>query len=288
MYQPGPVNECCGKFFVVAGKIKTLDQFDESFLTEGISVYEVLKVNDKTPLFAEDHIERLFSSARVAGATAWPPPTMIKESIRDLITKNFNINEGNIRLLLHFPGSLQEMPVLYSYYTSHSYPSEEQYAQGVPLTIFRAQRRFVHSKIINLDFRASVNQKIRNENAWEALLVDKDGYITEGSKSNFFMIRKNILVTAPEKDVLPGITRKYVLDICRRSGIVAEEKKIHSGETDKYDSCFITGTSPGILAVKKIESTRFKVDHPLLKKLALEYKLTVNDYIAKNKSRYNS
>jgi branched-chain amino acid aminotransferase len=280
--QTGPKGECRGNFFISDGKVNRSGLFDENILVTGISVYEVIKVKEKVPLFFEDHLARLFNSAAVAGAGKLPQGPLIEKSIKLLISKNPEIIEGNIRILLHFHGSLDQMPSLYCYFIPHYYPSREEYELGVPVILLEAERRFLHSKIINLEFRAKINQEIKNKNAYEAFLTDSNGYVTEGSKSNYFVIKNQSIFTSPGTDVLPGITRKNILDICLKSGISAEEKKIHLNDLKDFDSCFISGTSPGILPVRNIEATFFNVGHPLLKLLSLEYKKLTDNYILKN------
>jgi branched-chain amino acid aminotransferase len=280
-------NECNGDYFIFDGNIKPRDQFDETILVKGLALYEVVKVKEKTPLFIEEHIDRLTYSCHVAGVNKVPGSSVIIENLKVLIARNPDKNEGNIRILLHFPENSSQIPSLYCYYIPHYYPSEQEYSSGVPVIIVQAERKLIHSKIINLEFRARVNDKLIEHDAYEALLSDNTGFITEGSKSNFFMIKKMRITTAPSEAVLPGITRKFIFDICRRSGFDIEERKIHSIEIGEFDSCFISGTSPGVLAVRNIGKTSFAVNHPLLVQISIEYNALADKYIKINKSIYN-
>ncbi len=276
-------NECLGEFFISNGKGKPAEKFDNNFLYSGTSFYEVLKVKEKIPLFLEDHLERLTISLRESNTGVAPPLHLIIENIELLIDLNPSVYEGNIRLILHFPAKLHDGSHIYVYYIPHRYPSTEERAHGVPLVMIKAERKHVHSKIIDLDFRRTVNQKIINANAWDALLVDSKGFITEGSKSNFFLIIENNILTPPEKDVLPGITRKHIFELCYRTGIEIKEEKIASGRLESSASCFISGTSPGLLAVRNIGPLFFNAGNPLLEKLTHEYELLVHQYISNKK-----
>ncbi len=282
MLKPEIINECRGELFVINGKEKPAEMFDHKILLTGISFYEVLKIKKKTPLFLSDHLERLAESLKAANFISSTPLEVIAENIDRLIDLNTAIDDGNIRLILHYPFNSSKKPDIYVYYIPHSYPSEYEYASGISLVLVHSERKNVHSKIINMDARMALNRKIRDNKAYEALLVNKDGFITEGSKSNFFMIREDKITTAPEKDVLPGITRKHIFRLCRNSGIDIREAKIHYTETGNYESCFITGTSPGVLAVRNIGSKIFKHDHPLLGKVSQEYEKLVSDYLEIN------
>jgi branched-chain amino acid aminotransferase len=275
--------EIRGDFFVVDGNEKPAETFDGSLLLPGTSFYEVMRVRDKTPLFLEDHLDRLNASLQAGGDKAGPPAEAIKSSLRLLVSANRSISEGNIRLILHFPPSGNEKPAIFCHYTHHYYPSAEEYASGVALVSIHTERPRVHAKIIDPGFRLKVVSRIREANAFEAVLVNSKGYITEGSKSNIFMIRNDMVLTPPVADVLPGITRKYVLFLCRFAGIPVAEERIRFNEAGEFDSCLITGTSPGVLPVSSIDQTRYNTGHPLLRRLSAGYETIVSDYIDKNK-----
>ena len=277
-------NENRGEFFVINGIGKPGGKFDSKILYAGVSFYEVMKIKEKTPLFLDDHLKRLACSVYSGNSPASPPLKILKEHIKLLVDINSKIEEGNVRLTLHFPLSLHDNPDIYTYYIPFYYPTAKEYASGISLTPLHAERHNVHSKMINMDFRSAVNQKLQNDNAYEALLIDKEGYITEGSKSNFFMIKGNTIVTAPEKDVLPGITRKYVLEISRSLALDIKEFKIHFSEAGNYESCFITGTSPGVLAVRNIGPESYSHDNHLLNLISRKYEKLVGDYIRIHKN----
>ena len=71
----------------------------------------------------------------------------------------------------------------------HAYPTSEDYKQGVPTLTYSAMRENPGVKYINTDLRTRTNRLIKQKQVYEVLLVDKEGYITEGSRSNVFFIR---------------------------------------------------------------------------------------------------
>lgn len=278
--------ECIGTNYVIEGKTVPADKFVPGILYTGVPVYEVLRVRDKTPLFYDDHVERLFRSAKIAGATDFPPAIKVTETTRNLIEAN-NISEGNIRILLHFHEGIHGRQKLYGWFIPHHYPTQEEYADGITMVPVNTERHSLHSKIIDMDFRSFITEQVKKEKAYEALLVDRDGFFTEGSKSNFFMIKGNKVLTAPEKYVLPGITRKYVMDICMNTGIEIEERSIHCTEAGNFESCFISGTSPGVLPVRSIGPVKFSPGHPVIRKLMDEYESMITRHIEMNRSRFS-
>ncbi len=123
-------------------------------------------------------------------------------------------------------------------------------------------------------FRTDVRQSIRDHGVYEALLLNGEGQITEGSRSNvFFIDAANRLITPPENSVLPGITRKYVIQICRELGLEVEERTVSLKELKELDACFISGTSPKILPVWQIDQQQFRADHPVLKTIMEQFDL---------------
>jgi len=271
---------------VAEGETMPSERFDPEILVSGVSVYEVIKVKERTPLFFDDHVERLLSSLIVAGATEMPAYKKVTGVTKKLISVN-NLSEGNIRILVHFDEGINGSQKLFAWYTPHYYPTVEEYASGIRMVAVHTERHNLHSKIIDIKFRAFIAEQLKKENAFEALLVDKDGFFTEGSKSNFFVIRDNKVSTAPEKHVLPGITRKYVMEICRRKGIETVERLIHHTELENFESCFISGTSPGVIAINAIGPASFSPGHPVIKKLMDEYESLTGGYIDANRSRFN-
>lgn len=96
------------------------------------------------------------------------------------------------------------------------------------------------------------HQKSYENNADEALLV-RDGLITEGSHTNFCAIRDGNLYTAPlSNNILPGITRKVVLNICREIGIPIFEISIKADELNSYSELFLTSTKMDIVPVLQV------------------------------------
>jgi len=102
-------------------------------------------------------------------------------------------------------------------------------------------------------------------------LLPQLNHITEASKANFFSILDRTAFTPPITNVLPGITRKYVLGICTKQNIPVIEKAIHKGELKEFDAVFLTGTSTGALPVAQIDHLKFGVENQVLRTLIREF-----------------
>ncbi len=254
-----------GKTYVVNGISVDISEFIPDMSAD--IYYEVVRLVDGKVLFLEDHLNRLRESISGTGLH-FPGSREIIESLSVLISNN-DFKIGNIRICLQSGEKNQSQ--LLCYFVPYVYPGRDLYLGGVRLITYPHIRPNPGIKKWDNEFRVSVNQYIRDHGVYEALLLNDQKQITEGSRSNLFFIDQNQqLITPPEKDILSGITRKYVFRICRQKGFNVIEKSVMLNELDQMESCFITGTSPKILPVWQIDEAHFKVDHPLLRMLMEE------------------
>ncbi|MCW6061907.1 aminotransferase class IV [Clostridium sporogenes] len=247
--------ECFNEFFIENEKIKERDSFEESFLKGGKSLYEVIRIIDGAPLFLKSHLERFYNSAKLEGLNLWLDEEEIKENINRLIEIN-RVSIGNIKLVFNFNKGKNN--TFLCYFLKYNYPEEIEYKRGVKTILYHGERENPNAKVINMDFRKIVGEKIKEEKAYEAILVDRNGYITEGSKSNIFMIKDGKVITAPIEKVLPGITRQNIIDVCKNLNLKVEEEKVHYKHIGKLEGLFISGTSPKVLPIKSVDEIEFK------------------------------
>ena len=117
-----------------------------------------------------------------------------------------------------------------------------------------------------------MHDHIRSFGVYETVLVNDRKEITEGSRSNIFFIDPmDRVITPPLKDVLPGITRKYVIGICQSEAIEVIERPVVLNELNRFISCFISGTSPKVLPVWQLDSFQFRADHRVTKTIMARF-----------------
>ncbi|WP_026888231.1 aminotransferase class IV [Clostridium beijerinckii] len=236
-------------------------------------IYEVLRVIDRKPIFLESHLKRMKNSFDLINEEFPLSYDNISKEIDELI-KNENKSDGNIKIT--FGINEKKLRV---FFIEHSYPSDEMYINGVDTILYFGERENPNAKIINDTFREKVNKEIKDKNAYEAILVDSNGYITEGSRSNIFIVKGNKLLTSPVKAVLPGVTRGEIIDIANKVGIEVNEVEYKYSDIDKLDGMFISGTSPKILPIKTVDRISFNVDNNIIRKLMKEYDSEIEKYI---------
>ena len=236
-------------------------------------IYEVLRVMNGKPIFLENHLRRMKNSFELIGEKFTLSDAEISIKIDNLI-KNENKSEGNIKITY---GVYEK--ILKVFFVEHSYPSNEMYENGVKTILYFGERENPNAKVVDENFREKVNREIKDENAYEAILVDKNGYITEGSKSNIFMVKGNELLTSPLKAVLPGVTRGEIIKIAEKLGIKIKEVEYKYLDIDKLDGMFISGTSPKVLPIKSVNNINLDSNNDIIRKLNKEYNSNISQYI---------
>jgi branched-chain amino acid aminotransferase len=261
------MTECFGKNYILNGEVRPAGKFDTSLIYEGDAIYEILRIVDGSPLFFTDHMERLATSVRNRSMELLADPVSIKSDILKLTSADRK-DEVNLKIVFNYNSGSANYLI---YYIKPNYPTEEQYRKGVKGILFPASRKDPGSKVIDQKLRSSINIKLTRDGAYEALLVNENNLITEGSRSNIFFIKDDSLVTAPENLILSGITRKYILEICSERMIKVIFDCVDANKYSDYESVIMTGTSPMVLPFCCIDDKLFNVRHPLIETLRTLY-----------------
>ncbi len=269
------MTECFGKKFILNGELNSADLFDNTLVYEGDSVYEVIRMVKGLPVFFRDHMERLASSVRLQQKEILADIAALRKDIINL-SRSDKKKETNLKIVFNYNKGSSNYLV---YFIEPIYPSAEQYKKGVKGTLFFGERKNPESKVINHKLRSSIYQKLIRDVSYEALLVNGKNEITEGSRSNIFFLKDDILVTAPDEVILSGITRKYILEICRINKIEVRYACVRVEDLLEYDAVFMTGTSPMVLPFCCIDDKYFNVKLPLMEKLRKLYMLKVEESI---------
>lgn len=263
------MKEYCGNLFVRDGEIKPVGEFDNNLVYKGETIYEVIRLVKGIPVFFSDHIERLENSVSLQNKAMIADAGNLKSCIANLTAREKR-KEINIKIVFNYNYD-KEAETYLIYFIDSVYPTEEQYRRGVKAILFYAERHEPQSKVLNFRLRSEIARQLADEEAYEALLVNNDNLITEGSKSNVFFIKEGKLITAPDEYILKGITRKHILDICTQEGIETEFKCVNADEIADYEAVFMTGTSPMVLPYCCINELHFDVTNPVMGKLRRWY-----------------
>ncbi|MDR5659793.1 aminotransferase class IV [Serpentinicella sp. ANB-PHB4] len=239
-------------------------------------VYEVIRVIDSVPLFVEEHLKRLEKSLSLINASVHIDLHQLLQDIHRLIEMNHVVSQ-NFKILVN---NLDCNPQVYLFLLESRYPTKNLYDQGVHSILYQAERENPNAKMIQLNFREKINKKLKQLEAYEALLVNSHEEITEGSRSNLFFVKGSTLYTPPSENVLMGITRERILQLCNQLDIHVVEQSIHRHFLKEVDGLFLTGTSPKILPISSVDDFTFQSPTlPVIKKLIGAYDDFILQYI---------
>lgn len=236
------------------------------------AVYSNIKVVGEKMFLPEFEIEKLFESAIAIGLEHGFTKGQIMDWMRKLIKEN-NLKDALVRMLLIGPEKETE-PVLFLFPVGLTFYPRKFYNDGVNLITFEGERLCPTSKTKNLLLSYLAYREAAKQGAIDALLLDKNKNIREGTRSSFFAITGNTLIAPPKENVLEGVTRKVILEVARTIMSV-EEKGIPLAGIRDYDECFITSTTLGVMPVRQINGIFLKetkgVKVSLLQELFTEY-----------------
>jgi len=245
----------------------------------GKAAYEVIRVINGVPLFFEDHFDRLRSTYNTIGKPLPMTMDQLADDIRKLLSKTVNTN-CNIKLVLFDEDGIQNELI---YISKSYYPTEAEADAGVITGKLRIERHNPNAKILNKAYKDAINAKMAAESLFEVILVDSNGRITEGSRSNLFFVKGDKVLTAPGEYVLRGITRKYVFEACRNAGYEVLEKFVGADEISRMEGAFLSGTSIKVLPVKSIDDVVLNSSENLvIKAIRREYDKILGEYIDKH------
>lgn len=256
------------KYFVFNDQIWPVEKFLPSENEGG--VYEVVRVVEGVPLFWEDHMQRFQQSALLAGKDIPYESAKIHELISELILKD-KVQYGNI--LISVKTNLK------AFFIPHRYPDKMQYKNGVECGLLFAERSNPNAKVFQTNVRQEANRLMANNLYYEVLLIDHNKCITEGSRSNLFFIKGKELITPPAQQVLVGITRQKTIECAKEMKCRVVEREIKLTELEDFDCGFITGTSPKVLPISRVNGVEYELNNKRLRGLMDSYDQMIINYI---------
>jgi branched-chain amino acid aminotransferase len=241
--------------------------FDHGFLY-GDGIYETLRVYNGIVFMLDEHIERLYRSASLIQLTIPKNAASIKKAVYQTLRAN-RLREAVIRITVsRGPGptgldpDLCKKPTFVIFATQFRKYPEQYYRKGVKISIVTTRRNIISAlnpQIKSLNFLNNILAKIeaKNENAFEALMLNYRGYLAEGTVSNVFFIKNNMLYTPGlAAGILGGITRKAVLDIARAGGFQVMEGAFRKKTIYGAEEVFLSNTTMEVMPVSHIDNVR--------------------------------
>lgn len=231
----------------------------------GFGVYESIRVSNGTVYFLDDHTGRLMESARIIGLAHPFTSGGVSRAIAELLEKN-GATSCNIKILL-IGGKTAGEAQLNILCLNPLFPDKKIYRDGASVVTYEYERSFPHAKTLNMLESYLAYRKAKEAGAYDALLIDRQGRILEGTRTNFFCIKGKTLFSPSEENILLGVTRKSVLKVAADNGFEVVQKDIRPSDLHEYDGAFLTSTSAKILPIRSVDVLTFAGQPQALKEL---------------------
>jgi branched-chain amino acid aminotransferase len=253
-------------------------------LLRGYAVFDFLRTYNQKPFYLDDHLKRLLNSAKLIGLKHNYNLKFLRKITLQTLKKNIKKGlEYNIRIILTGGNSKDfitpSKPNLIVMITPLKKLDEKLYQKGGKLITKISERILPQAKTIIYAEAVKFMQEAKKKGAVEVLLLDKNKKILECTTSNFFAVIDGKIITPSKDQILPGITRKIVINLAKKLKIPVIEKDIHFNEIKKFDEAFITASNKEILPIIQIDN--FKISSqpgPITKTLINEFKYLTQNY----------
>ena len=244
--------------------------FDSGFLL-GDGVWEGIRVHESKLVFIDEHLNRLFNSAKGISLDIKLSKAQIIQQIFKVLNINNMVDNIHIRLIITRGDKITPYqnpnsnvgPINYVIIPEHKKVDPETHLNGI--TIGRVKNIRPNAEILNPQFNtlsklncilASV--EANNLGYDEGIMEDLNGNISTCNSTNLFFIKKNKVLTSTGEFCLNGITRQKAIEVCNENNILCLETNFTFDEIVDCDEAFVTGTFGGIIPVKKLEQRQLK------------------------------
>ena len=221
-----------------------------------------------------EHVDRLFASAHIMLMTIPFGKKQIADAIRETVRVN-KLEECYIRPLVFIgPGDMglycpdNPIRVTIIAWPWGAYLGEEGLKSGIRAKISSFTRHHVNVSMT----RAKVSgyyvnsilakREVKAGGYDEAILLDPEGYVSEGTGENIFLVRNGILKTTPLTSILEGITRNSIMELARERGMPVVEERFTRDELYIADEVFMTGTAAELTPIREVDDRAIGTGRP--------------------------
>ncbi len=221
----------------------------------GYGIFDFLRVTENKPLFIDDHLERLYHSAKEMRLPLSYEKVALKELIQELIKQN-DLPYSGIRILLSggtSPDGYKIIdPNLVMIQQPITPPADEIDIKGYKLVTYAHQRQMPHVKTTDYLMAIWLQPWVKEQGA-DDVLYHQNGMVSECPRSNFFIVTRTGTVVTPGRNILAGITRKQLLAMAAAHGITIEVRDISLDDLWNASEAFITSSTKRLIPVHTID-----------------------------------
>jgi D-alanine transaminase len=262
---------------------------DRAFLF-GDGIYEVLRVYQGKPWLEEEHFQRLARSLREVRIFGVDVERLRKHMHETIAAGPFRealvylqVTRGAAPRSHPFPANARPLELLWVQEIGD--PAARQRDEGVGVSLQPDLRwKRCDIKSVNLLANVMANQAAKEAGCPEAILCHEDGTVTEGSHSSLFGVLDGVIRTSPiSPDILPGVTRKLVLELAGRVGAAVGEKPLHRGDLPRVSELFLSGTTLEVCPVVRVDGRPVGDGKPgpVTRRLQEAFREAVREFLAR-------
>ncbi|HDX9578471.1 D-amino-acid transaminase [Bacillus cytotoxicus] len=250
-----------GKIIDTAKEQPHID-LEERGLQFGDGIYEVIRIYKGTLHLLDPHITRLYHSMEEIELSLALSKAELISSLYELLEKNQFQVDGIIYLQISrgvnprvHAFSFDATPTIYAYIRKKERPT--LWIEYGIRAITESDIRWLRCDIKSLNLLPNIlaNTKAERRGCKEALLV-RNGIVTEGSHSNFFLVKNGVLYTHPANHlILNGIVRQYIISLAHTLDLSLREELFGIHDVYKADECFFTGTTFEVMPLTHLDGT---------------------------------
>ena len=271
---------------------RLLSPLDQGFLF-GASVYETVRTYGGRAFLLERHLERLRESAGALDIALDVTDEELAARVEETLVATGNA-ESSIRIVVsagvgsidYRAGSASKPTVVVIVRPLPEYPDSlyREGARAVVVPMMRATRGGLDPRIKSSNLLTNVLalREAQRQKAYEAILLNSDGEVAEGSMSNVFLVAKSVVRTPPiSAGILEGITRELAIEVAREKGYAVEERGFKPAELLRAEEVFITASARQIVPIVQVGKTRIGSGKPgpVTRALIAAYKEKVRSLI---------
>ncbi len=262
----------------INGKLYPKDEAKISVFDHGLlygdGVFEGIRCYNGNIFKLSEHIDRLYDSAKAISMEIQLTRDELKDAVINTLKAN-NLKDSYIRLIVTrgvgklglnpFLCAESQVIIITDFIQLYS---KELYEKGLDAIIVPTIRN--HSDALNpnvksLNYLNNILAKIEciNAGATEGIMLNKDGYVAEGTGDNIFIVKDNGIITPPTTaGILIGITRNVVIELANEAGMTVKEEQLTRDDLYNADECFLTGTAAEIIPVVNLDGRKIASGRP--------------------------
>jgi D-alanine transaminase len=255
-------------------------RLEDRGLTFGDGLFEVIRTIHGRLLFYDEHMRRMAQSAAFFHLELRPEPEALRGIALELIARN-GIRDGELYLELtrgvdpmrgHRLPPAGTRPTCFMLAQPIRAIDPRNWEQGASVCTFPDLRHgYCEHKTLNLLHNVLAKNFAIDRGGYDALMFREDAggrYVTEGGSSSYFCVRDRAVITPAVENILPGITRRKVIDLALARGMPVREERLYLEQLWQADEVFLASTVSKVMPVRRVDDRTWPASGPVTRALA--------------------